>query len=226
MEENLAELRNELIKAKDSPKTRKSEYHNRIKNIRDKINRLEKKLLHVDDEPILPEDILMTDEYLNTICFNEDYLKAYVIAMRFLPVKVNIVRVLWYLKNGKAEFKRSLKIDKDNYIPFSIPLITGENVTCKVNLRSFYEASDIEKVLKKMLMIYEGKEEPIDKIDFDIVDNGMEEEVENENENTMAANEDEDEDEDEDKDEDKDEDEDEDCETPEATKERKKERRK
>ena len=58
-----------------------------------------------------------------------------------------------------------------------------------------------------MLMIYEGKEEPIDKIDFDIVDNGMEEEVENENENTMAANED---------------DIDEDYETPEATKERKK----
>ena len=76
MEENLAELRNEVIKAKDSPKTRKSEYYNQIKNIRDKINRLEKKLLHVDDEPILPEDILMTDEYLNTICFNEDYLKA------------------------------------------------------------------------------------------------------------------------------------------------------
>ena len=163
-------------------------------------------MLHVDDEPILPEDILMTDEYLNTICFNEDYLKAYVIAMRFLPMKVKIVRVLWYLKNGKAEFKRSLKINKDNYVPFSIPLITGENVTCKVNLRSFYEASDIEKVLKKMFMIYEGKE-PIDKIDFDTVDNGMEEEVENGNGNTMAANEDEDED----------------YETPEATKERKKE---
>ena len=215
MEEDLAELRNEVIKAKDSPKTRKSEYYNQIKNIQDKINRLEKKSLHVDDEPILPEDILMTDEYLNTICFNEDYLKAYVIAMRFLPVKVKIVRVLWYLKNGKAEFKRSLKINKDNYVPFSIPLITGENVTCKVNLRSFYEASDIEKVLKKMFMIYEGKEEPIDKIDFDIVDNGMEEEVENENENTMAANEDEDEDEDED------DIDDEDYETPEATKERK-----
>ena len=177
-------------------------------------------MLHVDDKPILSVDILMTDEYLNTICFNEDHLKAYVIAMRFLPVKVNIVRVLWYLKNGKAEFRRSLKINKENYAPFSIPLITGENVTCKVNLRSFYEASDIEKVLKKMLMIYEGKEEPIDKIDFDIVDNGMEEEVENENENTMAANEDEDED--------KDEDEDDDYEIPEATKERKKkeERRK
>ena len=207
MEEDLAELRNELIKAKDSPKTRKSEYYNQIKNIRDKINRLEKKLLHVDDEPILPEDILMTDEYLNIICFNEDHLKAYVRAMRFLPMKVKIVRVLWYLKNGKAEFRRSLKINKDNYVPFSIPLITGENVTCKVNLRSFYEASDIEKVLKKMFMIYEGKE-PIDKIDFEIVDNGMEEEVENENENTMAANEDEDEDDD--------------YEIPEATKERKK----
>ena len=233
MEEDLAELRNELIKAKDSPETRKSEYYNQIKNIRDKINRLEKKSLHVDDEPILPEDILMTDEYLNTICYHEDHLKSYVKAMRFLPVKVKIVRVLWYLKNGKAEFRRSLKINKDNYIPFSIPLITGENVTCKVNLRSFYEASDIEKVLKKMFMIYEGKE-PIDKIDFDIVDNGMEEEVENENENTMAANEDEDEDKDEDKDdiddEDKDKDDidDEDYETPEATKERKKkvERRK
>ena len=136
--------------------------------------------------------------------------------MRFLPVKVKIVKVLWYLKNGKAEFKRSLKIDKHNYIPFSIPLITGENVTCKVNIHSFYEASDIEKVLKKMFIIYEGKEEPIDKIDFDIVDNGMEEEVENENENNMAANEDEDEDEDED------DIDDEDYETPEATKERKK----
>ena len=43
-------------------------------------------------------------------------------------------------------------------------------------------------------MIYEGKEEPIDKIDFDIVDNEMEEEVENENENTMVANEEEDDD--------------------------------
>ena len=211
LEEDLAELRNELIKAKDSPKTRKSEYYNQIKNIRDKINRLEDKLLHVDDEPILPEDILMTDEYLNTICFNEDHLKAYVIAMRFLPVKVEIVRVLWYLKNGKAEFRRSLKINKDNYIPFSIPLITGENVTCKVNIHSFYEASDIEKVLKKMLMIYEGKEEPIDKIDFDIVDNEMEEEVENEDENTMVANEDDDEDEDDE----------EDYETPEIIQERK-----
>ena len=96
--------------------------------------------------------------------------------MRFLPVKVNIVRVLWYLKNGKAEFRRSLKINKDNYVPFSIPLITGENVTCKVNIHSFYEASDIEKVMKRMLMIYEGKEEPIDNIDIDIVDNEMEEE--------------------------------------------------
>ena len=37
-------------------------------------------------------------------------------------------------------------------------------------------------------MIYEGKEEPIDNIDFDIVANEMEEEVENENENTMVAN--------------------------------------
>ena len=56
-------------------------------------------------------------------------------AMRFLPVKVNIVRVLWYLKNGKAEFRKSLKIDNDDNVPFSIPMITGENVTCKVNLR-------------------------------------------------------------------------------------------
>ena len=49
-----------------------------------------------------------------------------------------------------------------------------------------------------MLMIYEGKEEPIDSIDFDIVDNEMEEEVKNENgdENTMVANEDEGEDDD------------------------------
>ena len=46
--------------------------------------------------------------------------------------------------------------------------------------------------MKKMLMIYEGKEEPIDKIDFDIVDNEMEEKVENGDENTMVANEDED----------------------------------
>ena len=41
-------------------------------------------------------------------------------------------------------------------------------------------------------MIYEGKEEPIDNIDFDIVANEMEEEVENENENIMVANEGED----------------------------------
>ena len=41
-------------------------------------------------------------------------------------------------------------------------------------------------------MIYEGKEEPIDSIDFDIVANEMEEEVEVENENIMVANEDED----------------------------------
>ena len=63
-----------------------------------------------------------------------------------------------------------------------------------MNLRCFSEASDIAKVMKKMLMIYEGKEEPIDKIDIDIVDNEMEEEVENENENTIAANEEEDDD--------------------------------
>ena len=52
-------------------------------------------------------------------------------------------------------------------------------------------------------MIYEGKEERIDKIDFDIVANEMEEEVENEDENIMVANGDDDED-------------DEDYETPEA----------
>ena len=45
-------------------------------------------------------------------------------------------------------------------------------------------------------MIYEGKEEPIDNIDIDIVDNEMEEEVENGAENTMVANEDEGEDDD------------------------------
>ena len=55
----------------------------------------------------------MTDEYLNTICFNEDHLKSYVKAIRFLPVKVKIVRVLWYLKNGKADIRKSLKIDND-----------------------------------------------------------------------------------------------------------------
>ena len=42
--------------------------------------------------------------------------------------------------------------------------------------------------MKKMVMIYEGKEEPIDNIDFDIVANEMEEEVENGDENTMVAN--------------------------------------
>ena len=220
LEDRKPELINELDKAIKAPKTRILEYHNRVKNIKEKIKRIEKKSLHIDDKPILRVDIFMTDEYLNSICYNEDHLKEYVKAMRFHPVKVKIVRVLWYLKNGKAEFRRSLKINKDNYAPFSIPLITGENMTCKVNLRSFYEASDIEKVLKKMFMIYEGKEEPIDKIDFDIVDNGMEEEVENENENNMAANED-----GEDEEEDKDEDEDEDCETPEIIKERKKEER-
>ena len=41
-----------------------------------------------------------------------------------------------------------------------------------------------------MVMIYEGKEEPIDNIDIDIVDNEMEEELENGDENTMVANED------------------------------------
>ena len=84
-----------------------------------------------------------------------------------------------------------------------------------MNLRCFYEANDIDKVMKKMLMIYEGKVEPIDSIDFDIVANEMEEKVENGDENIMVANEDDNED-------------DEDYETPEATKERKKkvERRK
>ena len=125
------------------------EYYTRIKNIEDKIKCKEKKLLHVDDKPILPVDILMTDEYLNTICYNEDHLKEYVKAMRFLSVKVKIVRVLWYLKNGKADFRKFLKIDYDDYVPFSIPMITCEDVTCKVNLRCFYEASDIEKVMKK-----------------------------------------------------------------------------
>ena len=135
MEDRKAELRNELDKAMKAPKTRILEYNNRIKNIKDKIKRKEEKLLHVDDKPILRVDILMTDEYLNTICYNEDHLKSYVKAMRFLPVKVKIVRVLWYLKNGKAEFRKSLKIDNDDYVPFSIPMITGENVTCKMNLR-------------------------------------------------------------------------------------------
>ena len=127
MEEDLAELRNEPDKAMKAPKTRILEYHNRIKNIEDKIKCKEEQLLHVDDKPILPVDILMTDEYLNTICYNKDHLKSYVKAMRFLPVKVKIVRVLWYLKNGKAEFRNSLKIDNDDYVPFSIPMITGED---------------------------------------------------------------------------------------------------
>ena len=135
MEEDLAELINELDKAIKAPKTKILEYHTRVKNIKEKIKRKEKKLLHVDNTPILRVDILMTDEYLNTICFNEDYLKEYVKAMRFLPVKVKIVRVLWYMKNGKADFRKSLKIDNDDYVPFSISMITGENVTCKVNLR-------------------------------------------------------------------------------------------
>ena len=42
MEDRLAELRNELDKAMKAPKTRKSEYNNRIKNIEDKIKRKEK----------------------------------------------------------------------------------------------------------------------------------------------------------------------------------------
>ena len=127
MEDRKAELRNELDKAIKAPKTRILEYHTRVKNNEDKIKRKEKSLRYVDDEPILPVDILLTDEYLNTICYNEDHLKSYVKAMRFLPVKVKIVRVLWYLKNGKADFRKSLKIDNDNYVPFSIPMITGED---------------------------------------------------------------------------------------------------
>ena len=103
------------------------EYHTRVKNIEDKIKRKEEQLLHIDDKPILRVDIFMTDEYLNSICYNEDHLKEYVKAIRFLPVKVKIVRVLWYLKNGKADFRKSLKIDNDDYVPFSIPMITGED---------------------------------------------------------------------------------------------------
>ena len=127
MEDRKAELINELSKAIKAPKTRILEYYNRVKNIKEKIKRQEEQLLHVDDKPILSVDILMTDEYLNTICYNEDHLKEYVKAMRFHPVKVKIVRVLWYLKNGKADFRKSLKIDNDNYVPFSIPMITGED---------------------------------------------------------------------------------------------------
>ena len=127
MEDRKAELINELDKAIKAPKTRILEYHNRVKNIKEKIKRIEKKSLHIDDKPILRVDIFMTDEYLNSICYNEDHLKEYVKAMRFHPVKVKIVRVLWYLKNGKADFRKSLKIDNDNYVPFSIPMITGED---------------------------------------------------------------------------------------------------
>ena len=94
LEDRKAELRNELDKAMKAPKTRILEYYNRVKNIKDKIKRKEEQLLHIDDKPILPADILMTDEYLNTICYNEDHLKSYVKAIRFLPVKVKIVRVL------------------------------------------------------------------------------------------------------------------------------------
>ena len=127
LEDRKAELINELDKAIKAPKTRILEYHNRVKNIKEKIKRIEKKSLHIDDKPILRVDIFMTDEYLNSICYNEDHLKEYVKAMRFHPVKVKIVRVLWYLKNGKADFRKSLKIDNDNYVPFSIAMITGED---------------------------------------------------------------------------------------------------
>ena len=126
-EDRKAEFRNELDKSMKAPKTRKLEYHTRVKNIDDKINRLEEQLLHIDDKPILRVDIFMTDEYLNSICYNEDHLKEYVKAMRFLSVQVKIVRVLWYLKNGKADIRKSLKIDNDDYVPFSIPMITGED---------------------------------------------------------------------------------------------------
>ena len=113
LEDRKAELINELDKAIKAPKTRILEYHNRVKNIKEKIKRIEKKSLHIDDKPILRVDIFMTDEYLNSICYNEDHLKEYVKAMRFHPVKVKIVRVLWFLKNGKAEFRKFLKIDND-----------------------------------------------------------------------------------------------------------------
>ena len=114
------------------------EYHIRIKNIKEKIKRIEKKSLHIDDKPILRVDIFMTDEYLNSICYNEDHLKEYVKAMRFHPVKVKIVRVLWYLKNGKADFRKSLKIDNDNYVPFSIPMITGEDESSLILWSKWY----------------------------------------------------------------------------------------
>ena len=42
LEDRKAELINELDKAMKAPKTRRLEYHNRIKNIEDKIKRLEK----------------------------------------------------------------------------------------------------------------------------------------------------------------------------------------
>ena len=94
LEDRKAELINELDKAIKAPKTRILEYHNRVKNIKEKIKRIEKKSLHIDDKPILRVDIFMTDEYLNSICYNEDHLKEYVKAIRFLPVQVKRVRVL------------------------------------------------------------------------------------------------------------------------------------
>ena len=72
MEDRMTEMRNELDKAIKAPKTGILEYHTRVKNIKEKIKRKEEQLLHIDDKPILSVDILMTDEYLNTICYNED----------------------------------------------------------------------------------------------------------------------------------------------------------
>ena len=62
MEDRKAEFRNELDKSMKAPKTRILEYHTRVKNIKEKIKRKEKSLRYVDDMPILPVDILMTDE--------------------------------------------------------------------------------------------------------------------------------------------------------------------
>ena len=53
MEDRLAEMINELDKSIKAPKTRILEYHTRVKNIEDKINRKEEQLLHVDDKPII-----------------------------------------------------------------------------------------------------------------------------------------------------------------------------
>ena len=53
LEDRKAELINELDKAIKAPKTRILEYHNRVKNIKEKIKRKEEQLLHIDDEPII-----------------------------------------------------------------------------------------------------------------------------------------------------------------------------